>query len=119
MTAVMRKKPTYWRPAGRHKNSQNARVLYELVDEAIAAVDEVIAVVDALMRISLRTELLNNAAIPSCVRGQVYWTMVSPIRWYRSRLVDSSKVTASPQAGARGSWPWSPDPAASRPSSCA
>src|SRR5260221_13361882 len=45
----MMKSPTDWMPAVRHRRSQNAGVVYALVDE-------VTAVVDALMRISSRTE---------------------------------------------------------------
>src|SRR6266436_2649356 len=45
----MMKSPTDWMPAVRHGRSQNAGVVYALVDE-------VTAVVDALMRISSRTE---------------------------------------------------------------
>src|SRR6267378_6748880 len=45
----MIKSPTDWMPAVRHRRSQNAGVVYALVDE-------VTAVVDALMRISSRTE---------------------------------------------------------------
>src|SRR5712671_4404799 len=44
----MMKSPTDWMPAVRHRRSQNAGVVYALVDEVIAGVD-------ALMRISSRT----------------------------------------------------------------
>jgi hypothetical protein len=41
-------------PAVRHKRSQNAGVVYTLLDFAL--LDEVMVVVDAIMRLSSRTE---------------------------------------------------------------
>jgi hypothetical protein len=45
MTYAMMKRPTDCMPLDRHKRSQNAGVVYTLVDKLVA-------VVDALMRIS-------------------------------------------------------------------
>src|ERR1700730_4754835 len=69
----MMKSPTDWMPAVRHRRSQNAGVVYALVDE-------VTAVVDALMRISSRTEcefgspaakFFDNALVRQCLAD--YW----------------------------------------------
>jgi hypothetical protein len=49
MTYPMMKSPRDWMPAERHKRSQNAGVVYTLVDE-------VLAVVDALMGFSFRKQ---------------------------------------------------------------
>ena len=55
MTDAMMNKPTNWMPLVRHKRSQNAGVVYTLVDE-------VMAVVDALMRTSSRSEWTTSLA---------------------------------------------------------
>jgi hypothetical protein len=39
----MMNRPTNWRPLVRHKRSQNAGVVYPLVDEGTAVVDAVMA----------------------------------------------------------------------------
>src|SRR5215510_5898525 len=56
MTAVTRKKPTNWMPLVRHKRSQNALVVYTLVDEGATPRPAAGSVLDGLMRISSRTE---------------------------------------------------------------
>jgi hypothetical protein len=67
-----------WIPPVRHKRSQNAGVLYTLVDE-------VMAVVDALMRISLRTERWNSEA-PCWAELQTGWRRSLWGRFWRDIL---------------------------------
>src|ERR1700722_7891911 len=58
MVYPMMKSPRDWMPAERHKRSQNAGVVYTLVDE-------VLATLDALMRISSWIEIkVNSEARP-------------------------------------------------------
>jgi hypothetical protein len=49
---VMTKKPTNWSPLVRHKCSQNAGLLYPLLDDVMALVGEVMAAIDVLIRFS-------------------------------------------------------------------
>src|SRR6266567_736397 len=68
MTYAMMAKATKLMPLWRHKPSQNPRVVYTLVDEAMA-------VVDALMRISALSRRVTGEKTASCVQRELFQPM--------------------------------------------
>jgi len=108
MTYAMMKRPTDWMPLERHKRSQNAGVLYTLVDE-------VVAIVDALMRISSQSKV-NLEVLPPVngINGLAH-SRPPPLETaastgiFRSRLPVAAKIALA-TAGTIAEVPLSPMP---------
>src|SRR5437016_3118547 len=68
MTYAMMAKTTKLMPLKRHRRSQNPRVVYKLVDDAMA-------VVDALMRCSALSRWVTDEKIAWCLQREVFQPM--------------------------------------------
>src|SRR5262245_36153639 len=76
MTYARTKRPTDWSPLERHKRSQNAEVVYTLVDEGRAVLDALMRVSSNLAPFQKRGDAINGRNRPKILSYLLPWPSV-------------------------------------------